>query len=602
MHLRKITATVTGILLIFTFALTANAAISSVGDPGQTWGIPDDASLGEHIQQFLDTFPGQQPSFLFNPSTPTAGSNGGDYISDPTCTSSQDSRCVGKQLQYQAVLPYCLTSFDVNCVAGFGTVDSSGVRTPATFSRYFPSKALNEYQGDPALHLPSGVAGTLFSLPSAAHDGGNLYYISASLTGEGNSQSGFNVGNFQARVYPVQLQPVKISGAANSAVDAGFSLNNRGRTDGTSYWGQAGPGFEGSQFCAATSSTEQSCAARFAFPANVKFYLKVRLQKVPGGWMHGRIADPSISIIQGSGSSELDIWANPVAVPAIYKMYHWAEMPPALRANYDVKTGMYINDEDFIRNPAAGAGGRSAPNVDPLKRNVILSPNSWSQTGMDQLKLWLPYVNDQATALLSYWSVRSLSQGEMQGSNSCFSDPNSITGIVTTNSTQYSPGPPTFDKNLGVLNYSVAAPHYTTTHDVFQGSYDLIMRSDVSRCVYGFSKAPIKATISVTSADGSPQTATTVLSESNGWVHLAANGFQFSNPSIQVKLSQDAPAPAAKPMPSATPVVPAAPAPNATIPPVAKAPVKSTITCIKGKSIKNVTAVQPTCPIGYKKK
>ena len=217
---------------------------------------------------------------------------------------------------------------------------------------------------------------------------------------------------------------------------------------------------------------------------------------------------------------------------------------------------------------------------------------------MDQLKLWLPYVNDQASALLSYWSVRSLSQGEMQGSNSCFSDPNSITGIVTTNSTQYSAGPPSFDKSQGVLNYSVAAPHYTTTHDVFQGSYDLIMRSDVSRCVYGFSKAPIRATISVTSADGSPQTATTLLSESNGWLHLAANGFQFSSPSIQVKLSQDAPAPT----PSATPVVIATPTPAATVSPVAKAPTKTTITCIKGKSTKSVAGIKPTCPMGYKRK
>jgi len=607
MRLRKFTAAIIGIFLIGTCALTANAAVPSVGDPGQTWVVPNDTALGEHVQQFLDTSPSGQFSYLFNPSTPSVNSNQSDFLSDPTCVSAKDSRCVGKNLSYEAVLPYCLTDTDVNCISGFGTVDSSGTRTPATFARYYPNKAINEYQGDPTLRLPSGVAGSLYSLPGATHDGGNLYYLSVSVKGDGNSQSGFAIGNFQAQIYPVQLQPETYNNGPGTG--SGFWLNNRGRTDGTLYWGRTGAASSSeTQFCVAASSQEQTCAVRFAFPANIKFYLKVRLQKVPGGWMHGRIADPSISITEASGYSELDIAANPVAVPAIYKMYKWLEMPPALRANYDTKTGAYINDPIFKQNPAnAAPGGRSAGNEDPLKRNVILAPDSWSMSGMDQLKLWLPYVNDQATALLSYWTVRSLGNGEMQGSNNCFVDASSVTGIVTTNATQYSAGPPSFDKNQGLLNYSVGAPHYTTTHEVFQGTYDLIMRSDVARCVYGFSKAPIKATISVTSADGSPQTATTVLSETNGWVHLAANGFQFSNPSIAVKLTQDAPPPAPTPTPVATPepIPSASPTSVATSAPVVApvpTPKKTTITCVKGKTTKSVTAVKPVCPIGYKRK
>ena len=602
MRFRILTSVMIAAITLSSGLVAAHGAISSVGDPGQSWAVPDDGKLGEHIMEFLDTFPGEQPSYLINPATPSVNGQGADYLQDPTCTSATDSRCVGKQLRYQAVLPHCQSSTDVNCVLDFGSVDSNGTRHSATFSRYFPAKAINQYQGDPALHLPSGVAGGLYSLPDSAHDGGDQYYLAVSLRSQGNSQEGFTLGHFDARIYPVQLQSGSISGGANSAVDAGFSLNNRGRTDGTSYWGQAAPGFGGSQFCVATSSVEQKCAARFAFPANTKYFLKVRLQYLPTGWMHGRISDPTISITKGDGFSDLDIVANPVAVPAIYKLYNWVDMPPALQSNYDLKTGFYNKDPNFLRNPSLGGpGGRSAPNTDPLKRNVIISPNAWDAMGMEQLKLWLPYVNDQATSLLSYWSVRTLSDVELQGSNNCFSDFNAVTGIVTTNATQYSAGPPVFDKTQGSLNYSVAAPHFTTNHDVFQGTYDLIMRSDVARCVYGFTKAPIKATISVIGADGSTQTATTVLSESNGWVHLAANGFQFSNPSIQVKLTQDAPAPVASPTPSASPsALPVAQTSSAPVAP--KVPAKSTITCVKGKTIKTVTAVKPTCPSGYKKK
>jgi hypothetical protein len=71
---------------------------------------------------------------------------------------------------------------------------------------------------------------------------------------------------------------------------------------------------------------------------------------------------------------------------------------------------------------------------------------------------------------------------------------------------------------------------------------------------------------------------------------MTAGGFTFSTPSIKVKLSQEA----ANPAPSATPS-PSASAKAAT-------PKKTTITCVKGKTTKKVTAIKPTCPTGYKKK
>ena len=108
----------------------------------------------------------------------------------------------------------------------------------------------------------------------------------------------------------------------------------------------------------------------------------------------------------------------------------------------------------------------------------------------------------------------------------------------------------------------------------------------------------MKATVSIIAADGTNKVATTVVDEREGWLYLQANGFTFSNPTIKVKLSQDAPTPVATP----TPVASESPAPA---PVVTKAPTaakKVTITCVKGKSSKSVTAVKPTCPAGYKRK
>jgi hypothetical protein len=130
------------------------------------------------------------------------------------------------------------------------------------------------------------------------------------------------------------------------------------------------------------------------------------------------------------------------------------------------------------------------------------------------------------------------------------------------------------------------------------GSYDLTLRSDVARCIYGFSKAPIKAEISITSSDGEKKVATTTVNEKDGWLYLSAKGFTFSTPLINVKLSQDVVV-VEKPAPA--PEV-SAPAKSVDAPAKAIAKKSISIICVKGKTSKKVTGANPKCPTGYKKK
>ena len=130
----------------------------------------------------------------------------------------------------------------------------------------------------------------------------------------------------------------------------------------------------------------------------------------------------------------------------------------------------------------------------------------------------------------------------------------------------------------------------------------MILSSDVARCIYGFTKAPVSATVSIVSSDGSSQVATTAVNEKNGWLYLSAAGYTYSSPTVRVKLTQEAPAPASTPTPTPEPTPTATATPTPT-PTVTTAPVKkTTISCIKGKVVKKVTAVKPVCPKGYKKK
>jgi hypothetical protein len=232
----------------------------------------------------------------------------------------------------------------------------------------------------------------------------------------------------------------------------------------------------------------------------------------------------------------------------------------------------------------------SSPEKEPNGnlRNVQFKPLSFGDEVIELVKTFSQAASDKSVAVPSAWNIRSLTSVEMSKANGCFNTGIGIKGVVTTNSTTYSEGPPRFID--GTLNYKVASTHFNPDGTEFKGTYNLVMRSDVARCLYKFSKAPLSASIQVVSDNGQTSVATTIFGEKNGWVELAAYNFGFSAPTVSVKLTQE-PEVVVAPTPT--------PTPTASANPVVK---KVTITCIKGKTSKKVTAVKPKCPTGYKKK
>jgi hypothetical protein len=73
--------------------------------------------------------------------------------------------------------------------------------------------------------------------------------------------------------------------------------------------------------------------------------------------------------------------------------------------------------------------------------------------------------------------------------------------------------------------------------DLVIGTYDLIMRSETARCLYGFSNAPVSATVTVVGT-GEQNVSSEIVKEEGGWLKLNAYGFTFSEKEIKVKLTQ----------------------------------------------------------------
>jgi hypothetical protein len=577
---KKLLIALTGVALIF---VGPASVVHSADIPDEQWNLPINAA-GQDQAELIGMKIASTAAGLSYPSYIAGDSTGQGNKNDiQLCTSDSDPICAkAVQTNYEAFLPPCDGQNIINCISGVSAINASGTEIAGVYKNNFPGKAPDDYPGNVSRNLPTGSDPSIWAIPGVSHGGGSdSYLIRFDVSGSAQNGGTFHSDSIKVAIFPVTIK------TGNYSTGNMTDVNHPSGGCIYDHYGCGGLGFEhngnsDSLSAACVGFDVGRCALREAFPVGYRFKISAKLGDSPTGWFHGRIFNPQVSLSAEGGSTNLTVLAEPVKVPAVGVMIKQADMTPALKAYY-------------VKYPDTGAFGRlSARGIS----NLIDSPSPSQPNVFEDYTAWSSIFKDRASATQSEWSFRTL---ELNGQdNSCFRDQSKLVGIVSTNAMMYSGGAPAFNKSEGSLDYKVGAPHFASNGDVFKGSYDLQLRSDVARCLYGFSNAPIKATVSIASDNGDANVATTIVSEdkATGWLHMSASNFMFSNPTVKIKFTQDAPPPA----PSATPVVTVTPTPAATLSPASKAPVKSTITCIKGKMTKTVTAVKPTCSIGYKKK
>ena len=312
------------------------------------------------------------------------------------------------------------------------------------------------------------------------------------------------------------------------------------------------------------------CGYRMPFDLEKTVVLKVRLSQPVQGWLHGRLRDANIVMSTATDNSQIvEISAKPLSVPSIFGWVKWGDLPQKLKQLYPVGAGgTSRNFDDFTT-------------TDLASRTLLTKSEVSGDFAINEMNLWLPLLNDRAAAMRTFWVAQTI-RGELPfESQNCVTG-KGFTGVIGTNAAVYSDGPPKFDQSEQSLNYTVGASHFDSKGELFKGYYQLNLRSDVARCLYGFGSSPIQAKIEVSSSDGTPSVATTVITEKDGWLKMTASGFTFSTPKIKVKLSQEK-----------------ASAPGVVVKKLAK---EVTITCAKGKKVQRIYGVKPKCPTGYKKR
>jgi hypothetical protein len=134
-----------------------------------------------------------------------------------------------------------------------------------------------------------------------------------------------------------------------------------------------------------------------------------------------------------------------------------------------------------------------------------------------------------------------------------------------------------FDRESQQIVVKAGNVHYDEFGVEIQGWMELKIKGDRARKWWGMDPAIASqyAKVEITYQNGTSKVATVTsrYDAKNDWINLRAYGFTYSTPQLAVSFKK--------------PVV---------------APIKKTITCIKGKTVKKVTAVAPKCPSGYKKR
>lgn len=526
------------------------------------------------------------PSFLNNFTTPWLSGRevGADGLvkSVSACSSLGDPRCSKMNVfKARTMMPICVSDSETNCIEKISAISAAGQELEVQTGEKFPGVQPQDFVGDPARKLPSGGPAPMVTIPGAPHAGGNKYILIFNHDGIIDLRTGPNAEfnpTFTGGIFAVSTKSGNFN--VGSTLTSLPLFESWGR--GAEYLGfsQAGDIYQG---CLINDAN--SCAVAQPIPLDVTFSVKVRVNFKVVSWFSGRLTDPNVKIeTANNGNQTITITAKPATVPKVLK---WAK-----------KTDLPKNIIDYyasLPKPLGGTGDLgSLQTDDPSAWSLLRQLTNFNEQMMQEFLLWLPVIGDKSDYLPTLWTVRSMNEGNSR--NSCLNSSSEVLGIVSTNASQYLEGPPVFNSATSSLEYKVAAPHLKPNGEVFLGSYDLQLRSESARCLYGFSNAPISATVEVVSENGEKQIAVTTVNEKDGWLYLSAKGFTFSAPIVNVKLTQEKAV--VTPTPTPTPSASATPSPSA-------APVtlkKTSITCLKGKTSKKVTAVNPVCPKGYKKK
>lgn len=140
---------------------------------------------------------------------------------------------------------------------------------------------------------------------------------------------------------------------------------------------------------------------------------------------------------------------------------------------------------------------------------------------------------------------------------------------------------PVWSEEDKAFTWRAAAPHFAPDGvTVNKGFYKAVIPTADAALLWGMTNPNDAASaleITLTTEEGGTAAFLKNISVKNGRIIIDVSGFEYSRPKLKIGIKKG-------------------------YKPAAKILNKTTITCLKGKAVKKITAVKPACPKGYKKK
>ena len=312
------------------------------------------------------------------------------------------------------------------------------------------------------------------------------------------------------------------------------------------------------------------------FPKGIEYRVRIQFGvyiKSLSGWYFNRLQNPSFD--SNAPLGYLDVAGLPAFIPAgVTQVLKNSEVPSAV-TNCPVDS--YCGSTSLINSRYA-----------PFDSEERINPNILA--AFEAVPGGVKTV-----ATISQWGLDSTRLSEVtstsQESQDCLfalhgKGARVFLGTVSSNASLFQTTPPTWNSSDKSFSFKVAAPHLDENGKPNLGYYTLMIPIEQAVCRWGDQVQNPVAQIEVVNQDGTTKITTASAQTEFGLLKFQISGFGYSNPTIRIKLGGKL----SDPQPTEAPKKPIAAIPSATI------------ICTKGKVVKKITALHPTCPIGFKKK
>lgn len=473
---------------------------------------------------------------------------------DPVCDASKWSIIWNQSAFYK-----CKSAADLNCVQDFAITDPNGMQITPTYVKSFPDDTVRPAFNGSVIKYPAGGNPSIWSFNTPSGEVKVLIngWFEMAWDSQGGKWTERPGNSFQLFILPIKETPIPQDIVATPC----FGLD------------------------------KTTCLKlEPSLPAGYTFKVSLNLSDNATMFLNGRLDKPL---------------AYTETIPGGHRFTIEAATSPALSvAQWIPKSAIPSSVIDSVALKTTGTWYRDTLNWSNSEFNM----SGGVEGGVDLFDAMLPYIGDKASFVQYVWGLTNNPSSDRYDQKCRDQSRGEILGIVSTNATAYRGDPPTYNKSTLALEYEVSAPHFLPDGKTpAVGRYSINMNAKFLQCIIGVAQVPSSVTVGLSYGSGESNITTLLVKQDKDWLRVALDNFHFSSPKISIKFNVPASAPetSSTQAPAPTPSASAVPQsqnpqpPSTTTPNKVTAPKLKTISCVRGKTIKKITAANPKCPSGY---